>query len=103
MLSFFVMNESKTIVGIAWYRPEQYGLLRALAADADSMAKTYDEWLAGVTKTMQELRRQGIVVRRVDVEVRELAAWCEQQGRPFDGEARSVYAAEKVKQGHGTE
>jgi hypothetical protein len=97
------MDESRMVFGIAWYRPEQYGLLRALAADTDSMAKTYDEWLAGVTKTRQELRQRGIVVRRVDVEVKDLAAWCEQRGIPLDGGARSTYAAEKVREGHGTE
>ena len=85
------------ILGIAWYRPEQYGLLRALAADADSMACTYEEWLAGATKMMSDLRARGIVARRVDVEVRELAPWCEQRGRPLDGAARSTYVAENVK------
>ena len=91
------MNESNMIVGIAWYRPEQYGLLRALAADADSMANTYEEWLAGVTKTMDDSRQRGIVARRVDVEVRDLAAWCQQRGRPLGGAARSTYAAENLK------
>jgi hypothetical protein len=94
------MNESNMNIGIAWYRPEQYGLLRALSADSDSMANTYEEWLAGVTKTMDDLRERRVVTRRVDVEVRELAAWCQQRGRPLDGEARSTYAAEKLKSGH---
>jgi len=85
------------IVGIAWYRQDQYGLLRALAVDADSMANTYEEWLAGVTKTMEDLRRQGVVARKVDVEVKELVAWCQQRGRPLNGEARSTYTAERVK------
>ena len=98
-----VMDELNMIVGIAWYRPEQYGLLRALSSDADSMASTYKEWLAGVTKTMDDLRQRGIVARRVDVEVKELAAWCQQRGRPLDGEARSTYAAENLKsEDHGT-
>ena len=91
------MNKANMIVGIAWYRPEQYGLLRALAADTDSMGRTYEEWLAGVTRTMEDLRQRGVVARRVDVEVGELAAWCEQRGRPLDGKARSTYAAEKLK------
>jgi len=91
------MNEPNMIVGIAWYRQEQYGLLRALAADADSMANTYEEWLAGVTKTMDDLRERGITARRVDVDVRELAAWCQQRGKPLDGGSRSAYAAENLK------
>jgi hypothetical protein len=91
------MDESNMSFGIAWYRPEQYGLLRALAVDADVLANTYEEWLAGVTKMMDDLRQRGIVARRVDVEVRELAAWCQQRGMPLDGEARSFYAAECLR------
>jgi hypothetical protein len=88
------------IVGIAWYRPEQYSLLRALATDADSMANTYEEWLSGVIKTMNDLRQRGVIARRVDVDVKELADWCRQRGRPLDGEARSMYAAEQIKSEH---
>jgi len=86
----------KMIAGIAWYRREEYGLLRTLASDADSMAATYDEWLAAGTKLIAELEKQGIVARKVDVEVRELAAWCERQGRPLDGAARSEFVTHKV-------
>ena len=85
------------IVGIAWFRAEQYEMLRALAADSDKMANTYEEWLANITKTMDHLRQNGMVVRRVDVEVTALVAWCEQRGIPLDGKARSIYAAEHVR------
>ena len=92
-----IMNESNMIVGIAWYRPEQYGLLRALSTDTDSMEKTYEEWLAGVTRTMDELRRIGVAAQRVDVEIKELVAWCQQRGLALDGQARSQYAAEFLR------
>ncbi len=85
--------------GVAWYRQEEYTLLRALASDAEDMAETYEQWLAGVTKLMRELREQGVNARRVDVDVRELAAWCEGRGRPLDGAARSEFVAQKVRQG----
>jgi hypothetical protein len=76
------MDESRIVIGVAWYRPEEYGILRALATDSDAMAETYDKWLAGVKNTMNELRRRGMIARRVDVEVRELVAWCEARGIP---------------------
>jgi hypothetical protein len=91
------MNEPILIVGIAWYRPEEYGLLRALAVDSGSMENTYEEWLAGVTKMMDDLRQRGMVARRVDVGVKELAAWCQERGKPLDAAARSTYAAEHLK------
>ena len=85
------------VVGIAWYREDQYELLRALATDTDSMAETYERWHAGVIKTMDDLRQQGIDARRVDVDIRDLAAWCAERGMPLDGKSRSMYSAEKVK------
>jgi hypothetical protein len=97
---FRFMDESKYLVGIAWYRPEQFGLLRALSVDSDSMANTYEEWLAGVTKTIEDLRQRGIIGRRVDVDLNELMAWCQQRGRPLDGGARATYAAENLKSGN---
>ena len=87
------------IVGVAWYRAEQYGLLRALAVDSDSMADTYEQWLAGVTKTMNDMRQQSMVAHRVDVDVNELVVWCERQGRVWDGGARSEYAAGMLRSG----
>lgn len=92
------MDEPNILVGVAWYRPDQYALLRALAVDSDSMADTYEQWLAGVTKTMDDLRQKGVVARRVDVDVKDLVAWCEKRKRPLDGAARSEYAVEKVRE-----
>jgi hypothetical protein len=86
-----------TVVGVAWYREDQYALLRALATDTDSMADTYEQWHTGVNKTMDDLREQGIDARRVDVDIRELTAWCAERRMPLDGKARSTYAAEKLQ------
>lgn len=85
------------IVGIAWYRADQYALLRALAVDGESMADTHEQWLAEVTRTMDGLNQQGVKARRVDVDIKDLAAWCEERGRPMDGSARAAYVAEKVR------
>jgi hypothetical protein len=92
------MNDSNPnlVVGVAWYRPDQYALLRALATDAACMAATYDKWLAGVTKTMADLKKQGVAARRVDVDVKELVAWCQEEGRELDGAARATFATEKL-------
>lgn len=61
------------------------------------MADTYEQWEAGVSKTMDDLHQQGVDARRVDVDIRDLAAWCAERGMPLDGKSRSTYAAEKVK------
>ena len=57
------------------------------------MADTYVEWLAGVYRTIKDLRARGVTSRRVDVDVKELAAWCKERGKALDGAARLEYAA----------
>ncbi|MBM3839765.1 MAG: hypothetical protein FJ398_17700 [Verrucomicrobia bacterium] len=79
--------------GVAWYSQDQYSLLRALAADADSLHPTYEEWRAAATKLIEDLRSKGVTAYKVDVDVHELAAWCKREGRPFDGAARATFVS----------
>jgi hypothetical protein len=83
--------------GVAWYRRDQYPLLRAMAADPDSMPATYDEWLTAAAKLIEDLRKCGVTAQKVDVEVRELADWCQQQNKPLNGAARAEFATHKMK------
>jgi hypothetical protein len=86
-------------MGLAWYRPWQWERLRELAADGETIEKTYAEWLDAVQKRMPDLHRVGIFPVKVDVDVDELAAWCEQAGVPLDGGARARFVAEKTQKG----
>jgi hypothetical protein len=79
-------------VALAWYRREQWALLRAESADADKLEKTYDEWLAFASEELRKLEARGIRVSKIDVEVGALTRWCESEGRAVDGEARAEYA-----------
>jgi hypothetical protein len=92
------MRQSKPVlIGAAWYRPEQWGLLRSLAVDAEKLEETYEEWLAIATKTVADMQSNGIAVRKVDVNVRELATWCQARGRALDAGARATFVSEKVE------
>ncbi|PWU14072.1 MAG: hypothetical protein C5B50_17960 [Verrucomicrobia bacterium] len=83
-------------LGVAWYRPEQWDLLKALAADPESLEHTYSEWHKAVTKTLNKLIQEGFDARKVDVDVLELAAWCEREKVPLDGKARATFAARQL-------
>lgn len=85
-------------VGFAWYRPEQWQLLRSLAADRDHLEETYDQWLTFATKTIENLRCQGISAEKVDLDVHELSAWCNQHECPLDADARAAYVSEKLNE-----
>src|SRR5438477_8443691 len=92
------MARSKTVVaGIAWFRPDQWQLLRSLASDADILEQTHAEWESLAEKTMRDLAREGLLARKVDVDVNDLQAWCIAQKRPLDAAARAQYAAARLR------
>ena len=70
------MKNQPTKFGVAWYRAEQYPLLCALAVDSESMAPTYESWVANAKKTLEDLRQIGIWAYPVDLDVRALVLHC---------------------------
>jgi hypothetical protein len=88
------------VVGVAWYSSEQWGRLRSLSSDADQLEETWEEWHDLAESKFREMRRLGMEVERVVVDVDRLARWCEREGRPIDGASRSAYAAEMLRLRH---
>jgi hypothetical protein len=94
------MSSSREVVlGIAWFRPDQWELLRSLSADSDVLEPTHAEWEKLARRTVKDLARQGILARKVDVDVQRLQAWCKAQDRPLDASARAAYATERLRDG----
>ena len=92
-------SSPKVVLGIAWFRPDQWDLLRSVSADPHVLEPTYGEWEKLARRTIQDLARQGVLARKVDVDVERLQAWCKAQQRPLDASARAAYAAERLRDG----
>ncbi len=92
-----VADFPRIVAGIAWFRPDQWELLRALSVDADTLEQTHAEWENLAQKTIQDLAREGVAARKVDVDVNDLQAWCVAEHRPLDGAARAAYAATRLR------
>ena len=86
------------IVGIAWYRPEQWDYLREVAFDPEALPDTYEEWLALATQQFRDMQAMGFTVRKVEVDVGDLLKWCMERGVPVNGESRSGFASVKVQE-----
>lgn len=65
-----------------------------MAADPHQLEPTYEAWLAVATKTVRELADRGVQTVRVDVDVRQLVAWCGERNRPIDGASRATFVSE---------
>ncbi len=85
------------VVGVAWYRADQWQRLRSLAADAHVLHDTYAEWEAAAMERLAELRALGMLAQPVPIDIDELAQWCRERHQAMDGKARSLFVAEKVQ------
>ena len=91
-------NSPATEIGVAWYRPEQWEILRNAAVVKDELEETHAEWLTEAERVVKQLCQQGIRVKKVDVDIFDLMLWCESQKIPLNGEARIKYTTFKLQQ-----
>lgn len=89
-----------TVLGMCWYRADQWERLLETAADRENLAGTHAEWLASATKKLMQMRAAGTAADRVEVDVEAMLRWCRMIGRPFDGAARAEYVADLLRKRH---
>lgn len=84
-------------IGVAWYKPEQWDLLKAVSEDRDELENTYTEWLEYAEKALREFRLKGIYLDKVEVDVEELSVWCKEKKVPVNGDSRVDFVIHKQK------
>jgi hypothetical protein len=93
-------DQPNRVVGIGWYRREQWALLKAESADAAALEDTYEEWLQGAERIVRDLASHGVTAERVDIDVTSLVAWCHEHGRRVDGAARADFVTRQLRDEH---
>ena len=73
-------SENAAILGIAWYKPEEWSHLLEISADRDELEDTYEEWLRNAETRFHEMAEAGINAMRVYINLDELQEWCIVQG-----------------------
>src|SRR5438128_1613404 len=90
-------DSSHVVAGVAWYRPEQWQRLREISEDAANLEETYESWLSEAEKIMRERPLGNLRMEKVDVDVEQLLAWCNDQGLEVNSKSRAQYVAEKCR------
>ena len=80
-------------IAVAWYRLEQWEILRRISADGEQLEDTYEEWETGAEKYLKDIAGLGIKAKKVPIDVLEWAQWCGEKKLPLDSSSRSHYAA----------
>lgn len=81
---------------MAWYPKDEWGKVKACAADVEVFADTYEEWRAQAERTVRTLRRRGLWIVRLPVTAEELEAWCLAEAVPNTGPNRATFAARQL-------
>jgi hypothetical protein len=95
-------DKLSVVLGVAWYRKEQWGRLLEISKDRDQLEDTYEAWEASAKASLPKLRKKDVIPRKVDIDVEELLRWCQSGGRAVDASARVIFAAEKLREKIGT-
>jgi hypothetical protein len=90
-------QSSTTFLAIAWYKSEQWQRLLEISEDRAELESTHTEWELNAVQSMKKLMRSGLRLVKISVDVEELLHWCLAGNRPVNGETRSTYAAEKLR------
>ena len=93
-----VRDTAKTVMGVAWYRRDQWDRLLEISSDRAELEDTYDEWKAVAEENLRNLAKHGYKLCKVHIDVEELLIWCNSQNRAVDGDARTEFTVVKLRE-----
>jgi hypothetical protein len=91
----------RMIVGITWYRRQDWDRLLRMFPDRKTMHDSFDDWLSEAENLERQMKASGVATERVIIDPDGLRAWCKARGVPANGKARATYTTQKVRQAHG--
>jgi hypothetical protein len=84
------------IVGMAWYRPENFHRLREMYDDGYMLQNTYADWRATAELGVIHNTNRGLRVVKVDFDPEEFPRWCAEKGLRMNARSRLAYMTEQV-------
>lgn len=88
------------IIGIAWFKREDYAALKRLSSDGNTFAATYDDWLQSAEQLIEKFRTDGQAFQKVYIDPNTFPAWCATRGLEVNSQARIRFANETVGGAH---
>jgi SMC interacting uncharacterized protein involved in chromosome segregation len=84
-------------IAMAWYRPEDWKKLLKISDDSEELEKSHNDWLISANNSFIQLRKKGLDVTKVFIDLDELISWCKEHRYKINGKSRSAFAAEKLE------
>ncbi|CCG07908.1 hypothetical protein [Pararhodospirillum photometricum] len=85
------------IIGMAWFRREDWPRVRDIMEDADALPATYEKWLYRAEKGEKLMGKSGVVVKRAYIDPETFPDWCAAHSLNIDAQGRTRFAADWVR------
>lgn len=89
------------VVGVCWYRQDQYDRFLASAKDREDLEDTWDEWQITAERVIRQYRARGLDVRKVEIDLDDLLAYCMVEEEPNTAATRAAYVAHLIERQEG--
>ncbi len=86
------------IQAMVWYRKEHWDSLMELFPDRHLLPATYEKWLTMAEEMKNKVEAGGDVVIKVFIDPETFPAWCKEQGKEMNSEARTELAIQVAQQ-----
>jgi hypothetical protein len=91
-----VSDTPRRIIGLPWYRREDYPAIRQMMADSHVLASAYEQWLAAAENNENVGLQAGLEIVRVLIKPEDFRVWCIARDLKPDSTARTKYAGEHI-------
>jgi hypothetical protein len=90
------------VLGVCWYRQDQYERFLASANDREDLEDTWAEWQITAERVIRQYRAQGLDVRKVESDLDDLLAYCAVEGKPNTAATRAAYVTHLMERQEGS-
>jgi hypothetical protein len=85
-----------SLLGIAWYREDDYPSILDVMTDSHLLPRTFREWKKRAESTESQALREGKIVVRAVIDPKAFPGWCVVRGLNIDAKARTAFANEEA-------
>lgn len=88
------MDNSKKvqIIGMVWYKEQDYLPLRDIFTDRDKLPTTYSKWLEKANNGFNHFTSKGNIVIKAHIDPKTFPKWCSDRGHSINATGRNEFA-----------
>lgn len=91
-------SDSNIGFAFCWYEADEWEKLKQTAVDSEILDDSYEEWKSNANSAIKTFKAQGLEITKIAMRMDEFNAWCLENNSENNSEARSSYAAKKLRE-----